>query len=479
MLTPTEIRKNFLARKGIKPKPPKPLPDPVDWIEANFYIPETNAPIKLVPYQKAVIKEGLRTEKGLFVYSFILWSDIKKSAKSTIAGAISLYLAWHHAWETVRVVANDLKQADSRTFFYIERAIRMNPAWKDLCKISNYHITLPNHTSINAIPVDPKGEAGGGDLVTTFTEMWAMKSKAAQALWSETTLSPLKFGKSIRVGEGYAGYIGDSPVLEPLYEIGVKQGGHLDLSYDDPLLGWQDLSDLEVYRNGRTLALWNTKPRCPWQTEDYYAQEHSYLTDSEFDRMHGNKWSASQETFIPDQWWDACLQPMNDLGRRGVVLGVDAASKDDCFALVIVSKEGQDMAAVRYVKVFTPPKGGQIDFEEVEAEILRLYDQFYIVEVAYDERDLVSMSQRLGKRVKWRVFSQATPRLVADKRLYDMIRDRRILHSGEPDLKQHIQNSDRKPEDEQLRIVKRHTSDKIDACVALSMAVDRVMKLNL
>src|ERR1051326_1653700 len=197
----------------------KQLPDPVDWIQENFYIPETNAPIQLVPYQRAVVREALRLDaQGLFIYSFILWSDIKKSAKSTIAGAISLYLAWHHAWETVRVVANDLKQADSRTFFYIERAIKLNPAWKDLCKIITYHITLPNHTTINAIPVDPKGEAGGGDLVTTFTEMWAMKSKASQTLWTETTLSPLKFGKSIRIGESYAGYKDDSPILEPLYE---------------------------------------------------------------------------------------------------------------------------------------------------------------------------------------------------------------------------------------------------------------------
>lgn len=462
------------------PLPKEDLPDPVDWIEANFYIPETNAPIQLVPYQRAVLREGLRRENDLFVYSFILWSDIKKSAKSTIAGAISLYLAWHQPWETVRVVANDLKQADSRTFFYIERAIKMNPAMRDLCKVNNYHIDLPNNTTIDAIPVDPKGEAGGGDLVTTFTEMWAMKSKAAQTLWTETTLSPLKFGKSIRVGESYAGYKGDSPILEPLYETGVKQGQRIDLSYTDDRDGYQDLTGLEVYRNGRMLALWNTVPRCPWQTEEYYRQEADVLLPSEMLRIHSNQWAASQETFVPLQWWDACLQPILDLARRGVVMGVDAADKEDCFALVIVSRENVDNVAVRYVKIFYPPPGGQINFEEVEQEIERLYTQFHIVEVAYDRTQLVSMSQRLGKNVKWREFSQATPRLVADKRLYDMIRDRHVLHSGEADLKMHITNAERKAEDGKLRIVKgSDKSKKIDAAVALSMATDRIMQLNL
>ena len=60
-----------------------------------------------------------------------------------------------------------------------------------------------------------------------------------------------------------------------------------------------------------------------------------------------------------------------------------------------------------------------------------------------------------------------------------MIRDGQVLHLGDVDLREHIQNADRKPEDDKLRIVKRTANQKIDACVALSMAVDRIMSLNL
>ena len=68
--------------------------DSVRWIEKNFYIPETrddprlHGRIALQDYQRDVLHEAhARDENGLFKYSIVIWSDIKKSAKSTIAAA--------------------------------------------------------------------------------------------------------------------------------------------------------------------------------------------------------------------------------------------------------------------------------------------------------------------------------------------------------------------------------------------------------
>lgn len=471
------IARNSLKRAGYKqgtnPGEALELTAPVDWIQANFYIPETNAPIQLVPYQQAMVREALRTENGLFVYSFVLWSDLKKSAKSTIAGAISLYLAWFHAWESVRVVANDLKQADSRTFFYIERAIKLHPVLSKACKTKTYHIELPNHTEIQAIPVDPKGEAGGGDLCTTFTEMWAMKNRASQALWTETTLSPLKYGKSIRIGESYAGFKGESPILEPLYETGVKQGEQIDLSFAD-----NDLRDLEVYRNKRMLTLWNTRPRCPWQTKEYYEQEAAVLPPSEMNRIHGNLWSDAVEGFVPSEWWIACgLEAYTPVEKNEpVVIGVDAGVVSDCFAIVMVTRRN-DKTQVQYVHKYQPRNHVELDFAPIEAEIRRLIQTYNVVELTYDKTQLHDMMTRIRNEevVNVRVYEQGIQRTIGDKRLYDMIRERRIQHQNEPDLNEHILNAHRKPEDEnRLRIVKgQDTNKKIDLAVALSMANDR------
>ena len=484
MLTASQLWDDVFEELGIVAPDPinAPIPDPVDWIQSNFYIPETNAPIQLVPYQQAVIREGLRTENGLFVYSFILWSDTKKSAKSTIAGAISLYLAWHHEWETVRVVANDLKQADSRTFFYIERAIKLNPAWKGLCKINNYHIDLPNHTTIDAIPVDPKGEAGGGDLATTFTEMWAMKSKASQTLWSETTLSPLKYGKSIRIGESYAGFKGDSPILEPLYETGVKDGQQIDLSFDgkdeNGVMVHHDLRDLEVYRNGRMLTLWNTRPRCPWQTKDYYAQEAGVLSPDEMLRIHGNQWVDATETFVPVESWLSCGKEAYPLVSNGdmVIIALDAGVSSDCFGMVMVTRYGEKVQ-VHYARKWQPQHGAKLDYAPIYIELQRLIHTYNVIELAYDPYQLHDFCTRIRNEevINVREFNQGAPRAVADKRLYDLIIARRVQHQNDPDLNEHITNAHRKPEDDnKMRIIKgQDAKKKIDLAVCLSMAADR------
>lgn len=445
--------------------------DPVDWIQHNFYIPETNAPIQLVPYQAAVIREALRRDaKGDFVYSLILYSDIKKSAKSTISGAIALYLAWHHAWESVRIVGNDLKQADSRTFFYIKRAIELNPRLRDQCATKQFNVALPNHTGIQAIPVDPKGEAGGGDLITCFTELWAMKNEASQRLWSETTLSPLKFGKSLRLAESYAGFTGQSPILENLYDVGVKQGKQIGDEVGIP--------DLELYRNenARMLTLWNTTPRCPWQTPEYYAQEAATLLPSEYERMHRNQWQNPTEAFIPLEWWNACQVAYPLLTPdEPAIMALDAAVSSDCFAIVIVSRR-DDKVCVHYARAWTPPRGGQLDFADIEQEIRRLLDRYYIAELAYDPYQLHDMAMRLKNDglVFTRPFNQGVDRAIADKRLYDMIRDRSIQHNGDATLTTHIGNANRKPEDDnKMRLIKRSPDLKIDLAVALSMAVHR------
>ena len=312
------------------------LLDPVLWVEKNFYIPELTGPLELQPYQKAVLRESQRKdENGKFIYSIVVWSDIKKSAKSTIAAAMALYIAHLRQWGSIKVIANDLKQADSRVAYYLRRAIELNPRMRDSIKQVRYKTTIQsNNSTVEALPVDPSGEAGGNDDLIVFSELWAAKNKAIQTMWTESTLSPTKFGYSQRWCETYAGRNGESPILEQLYIQGVKEGRQIDLSYTDKSGHHHDLSDLEVYANGPLLCLWNTKPRCLWQTPEYYASEAAVLTPNEFNRVHRNQWTSSVDTFVPPEWWSSCqanIPPIQP--KETIVLAMDAGVSDDSFAL--------------------------------------------------------------------------------------------------------------------------------------------------
>jgi phage terminase large subunit-like protein len=465
-----EIEKHLEAIAGFSPAL---LPDPVEWIEQHFYIPELNGPIKLYPYQKACLREALSVgDDGLFKYSVIVWSDIKKSAKSTIAAAVALFVAYHHKWGQIVSVANDLKQADSRVAYYMRRAIELNPKMKAKCKVRNYKATFPNGTFFESVPIDPTGEAGGNADMVIFSELWGSHSKAQQRMWTEMTLPPLKYGKAFRWVETYAGYVGESPTLEMLHEQG-KTG--------------QQLDGLPVWINdkARLFLMWNQEPRLPWQTPEYYASEAAILTDSEFRRVHKNQWVSSVDQFVPDAWWDACKGDRPDLAPgKPLVFALDAAITGDCFGMVGVSRHPDDntRVVVRYAQKWNAPKNGKINYAPIEQEIRRLADQNNVIEWAYDPYQLHSMCSRLATDgVGWfREFKQGEPRIVADKQLQDLIRDRRIVHGGEADLTQHIKNANAKQEGERrIRLVKRTNSLKIDLAVCLSMSVAECMRMRL
>lgn len=150
------------------------MPRAVSWIENNFFIPETrNDPhlrgrIGLQPYQRDILNEALTPdENGKYKYSIIVWSDIKKSAKSSIAAAVNLYRATYTEFGECYVIANDLKQADSRVAHYIRRAIELNPKMRKRYKQQGYRIVAPSGFYIEAIPIDPSGEAGtNADMIT-------------------------------------------------------------------------------------------------------------------------------------------------------------------------------------------------------------------------------------------------------------------------------------------------------------------------
>ncbi|OJW05579.1 MAG: hypothetical protein BGO39_02890 [Chloroflexi bacterium 54-19] len=505
-------------------------PDVISWLEQNFYIPEANnGPIRLAPYIKAALREALRRdENGDFVYSTIIWSDIKKSGKSSIAAGVALWFAYMLEWGSIKVIANDLEQADSRVAYYMRRAIALNPKMREEIKQRNYLIQLPNMTLIKAIPIDPEGEAGGNDDMIIFSELWGAVGAKAERMWTEATLPPNKHGRSFRWVETYAGFSGESVLLENLYNQVVRPEYQITLSeeYDRDKDRMVDFPGLEVYANPvtRMFCLWNTKPRLPWQTPSYYATEKAVIqNESEYGRIHENKWSASTKKFVDSNLWRACaLSPkeFKELLDKHVlepddpmVAGIDAAVTRDNFAVSLVSRV-DDTAYVRMTRLWVPPPGKrEINFAGPEYFLRWLVtpaDEFVqddndqplpnpetgelergldlnIISFSYDPYQLVDMSQRLRRAGvgNFEPFNQNTLRAEADSLFQTLIYRRGVRHLNDPDLNRHMENANSQVtyignsdtgQPSKIRLVKKTTTDKIDLAVATSMAVYRIIK---
>lgn len=439
--------------------------DPAEFISREMVIPETGKPLELHPEQADVLHAMSHQTNGAFDYSTWLYSAPKKSGKTTIGAGVALWQACRVPDGNIYIIGNDQKQADNRMMQAIRYAITHNPRLQKRARLVRYEVYLDNGTKIESIPVDPRGEAGMNPTGLFWTEAWGAIGNRPEMLWTEAALSPARAGQSFKFIESYAGFKGESLILERLYDSIIVSGKPHD-------------SIPEVYTNGKSIGYWCTRHYMPWQVAnpDYYVQEERENTPAEYKRVHGNVWADATAAFVPIEWWIACKSDYTLNKNEGVIMGVDAAATSDCFAVTLVSRHDNDVY-VHYAQKWTPPKGGAIDFREPEAEIRRLLKEYNVLEVAYDKHQLVDMMQRLRSEVyaPTREFSQFGDRLVGDKRLYDMIRDRRIHHHGDIDLQEHIKNaaSEIDKHENKLRIVKGSNGGKIDLAVALSMATHR------
>jgi hypothetical protein len=212
-------------------------------------------------------------------------------------------------------------------------------------------------------------------------------------------------------------------------------------------------------------------------------KEARVLLDAEWEDM------SDSTPFLPGILiWDKCLDFAlpNPTVYDPMIVALDAGVTNDSFGLIAVSPHPllPGCLAVQAVHAWVPDQvsekyldaQGALDFRIIRDEIRTLIEDWNIIKVVYDRHELHLMAQDLSDIALIEPFSQQTSRLIADKHLRDLILQHRVLHRGEEQLRQHLENADAKIDDKGLRIVKREANKKIDLAVCLSMASYSIME---
>jgi hypothetical protein len=241
----------------------------------------------------------------------------------------------------------------------------------------------------------------------------------------------------------------------------------------------------------------------PTWASDYYRGEMAQPPNA-FRRHHLNEWVGAESAFVDIALWDACGREHDRQGwnpierlvpgdRTPLIVACDAAVSGDCFGIVAISRCPYDSSCVdiRGYKKWDPKEtGGVVQFtgepgdDTPENFIRESCELFNVTQVTYDPFQLEDMMQRLRRDfVSWvEPFNQGSDRLKADSQLYDLITNRRIHHTNNEEIREHVANANAKlqtDEDSKLRIVKKKNGKKIDLCVATSMASARCLYLLL
>lgn len=524
----------------------KPSEDVVAWGEKNFYIPSDSGKprlIRFMPHQKVIMKlffdpviaRKLGCEPN---FQTLVYSTVKKSGKTAIAALLARWITetWGHHAE-VYALANDLEQARGRIYAAALASIELDPRydlsakgipglWRIIERAATY---IPTHSTLKAVSSDYKGEAGSNPVATLWSELWGYSSELSERLWDELTPVPTR-PRSIRYIETYAGYEGESGILNALEDrLKDKENGSKRLNIEDlQELGlewpWPDEYELPFYYHpaSRTMAYWDEGEiarRMPWQTPAYYAAQEADLRPTAFRRLHLNFRVSSVDEFIPIEWWDRLKEDLRNINHdEPVVLGADASVSGDCTAVSIITRDYRPNMEKNLLHrgghIWTPKSGEPLDYSKTLEPYLRVLCTGHnhsldeecdatgnhlhspgvgqcprsrplnVVALVYDPYQLHDMMTRFrNEGVAWcKPFSQQSDRSIADKALYDAIRNRTIHHMGDPDLRDHIRGCSAKiptGDNSRLRIIKKATKSKIDYAVATSMAAHECLRLNL
>jgi phage terminase large subunit-like protein len=359
-------------------------------------------------------------------------------------------------------VANDLEQAQSRVSAIVKRIIECSPLLRAIAKLTSDKVTFPAlNASIIAIASDAASAAGANPVITTFDELWGYTSERSRRLWDEMVPPPTR-KIACRLTVSYAGFSGESQLLEEIYKRGMA------LPEVAPSLRAGD----------GLLIAWHTEPIAPWQTESWLADMRRSLRPNAFLRMIQNQFVTTESTFIDLAWWDACVDPAATplVTQRSlpVTVGIDASVKRDSTAIVATHWDRQSQKVVLvWHRIFQPTPDDPLDFEAaIEATVLDLHARFLVQQVLYDPYQMAAVSQRLYRAgVNMHEYPQSPPNLTASSQnLYELIKGRNIVAYPDPQLRLALSRAVAIESARGWRIAKDKQSHKIDAVVALAMA---------
>jgi len=461
------------------------IPDIVTWAESagGFYLSETKAPIILAEHQKAMLRHCFTAdESGKFPYETVIFSAPKKSGKTTIAALVAMWFGlFVEPPNELFILANSLEQSVGRSFKDLTASIRHNPVLRTRTNIRAKDVTLDNETIIQALSSDYAGAAGSRHGLTVWDELWAYSTENNRRLWDELTPVPTKTN-SLRLIVTYAGFEGESTLLEELHKRGID---------GDPV---PELANIENGRGepacratGRLFCYWDHElkphPGLTVTPAEYHEQQRQDLRPGAFARLHLNEWASSISRFVTAEQWRDCYSPgVQGLGledTRRAVFGADASTARDLTALVGVVRNYQtNRAEVVYCRTWKPRRDIRrlgkptIDLTAtIGAEIARLHALGQIEKVHYDPYQLHSIALSLiSSGVKMEELPQTTGRTAADQALYDAIIGKSLAHYNDPVLNEHVKNAVAIESARGYRLAKEKTTKKIDAAVALSMA---------
>lgn len=442
---------------------------------AEKYVVQTKGrwagePLALETWQRSFLDElFLVDEEGRRIYREALLGVARKGGKSTLAAAIGLYGLLGLGEQGAEVYSAAASKDQARAVFDQARGfVEASPLLRDWLKPMRSAIVCESTGGVyKVLSSDGPLQHGLNPSLVVIDELWAHKDPE---LYYALTTGQLAREEPLIVSITTAGFDRDT-IAWQAYERGRKLADQGAEAMRDErfLFRWFEAPEgCEV----DDPEAWAAANPSSWIDHDDLAREARRLPEPVFRRLHLNQWTDSVDSWVSASDWDACKGEVRLDDAPDLWIGVDIGVKRDSSAVVEVGWV-EDKLHVRS-RVLTPEPGRPVAVADVK-ELVAGMGGDRLQEVVYDPNAFRESAQELEERGLVMVeFPPNHARMVpASEKLYELIRERRLVHDGDPVLRSHVLASVAQLTERGQRISKRKSRAHIDACMALAYAADR------
>src|SRR6516162_9839708 len=126
---------------------------PITFIDKLVKKNELGQDFRLMDHQREILRLAFAFDQhGRLPWDTIIYSCVKKSGKTTLNGALTLWWAFtQEPPNTLLCVANDLEQSLARVYSTLEGLIKYNPQLRAEAEVQTKTIYLDNGSTVSAI----------------------------------------------------------------------------------------------------------------------------------------------------------------------------------------------------------------------------------------------------------------------------------------------------------------------------------------
>jgi len=434
-------------------------------------------PIKLAAFQKKFLRAMLA--KG--VDAAILTTP-RGNGKSTFGGAVAVWALFDDddtGAPQVPIVATTITQAVRSCYGVAVSMVKNEPELMGRCiiytGIGTNRVTTPfNNGEMFPISNDPDGLQGLDPSLALMDEVGFQPPES----WASVRLASGKRSRSLIIGVGTAGFDDENALakLRATLAEGGKIPGLVFQEYSVPKA--LPLDSRAAWRKGNP-AMAAGFLRASALEADIKEQPEALFRIFRLNQF-GIRGIESWLGKDGEKLWAGLMKPYAFVDKASTWIGVDVGLKRDSTAVVMVQR-GTDGQLHARCRLWVPTGDEPVDVSDVMHHLREMHKRYKVEAISFDPRFFDYPAKMLSdERLPMVQVDQSPERMTPILgSLLELIK-RNEIHYDKRDefadgLSTHVLNAVPRFNERGFTLQKAKSKGRIDACIALALAVDRAM----